>query len=110
MLSLLTGLRKLSIRRAAVDDMPGGAYLAAATQLRHLDLAAFGDGVDMTSADVAVLSSLKSLCTLRLEKPLRSRFWAVWESRLDTFRKQCILQGRLPPVVVELYRGTEVKS
>lgn len=88
-LSRSRSLCKLRIIGAELDDLPPGPYLhgleslcmdyctlksgvpagmAAATQLRSLDLGRLTIGVLLTAAEVAVLSSIPALVTLTLRK------------------------------------------
>ena len=110
----MTGLRKLSIQGKNAADLPAGPYLsrleslvmedcylqgrvpaslAAATQLRHLD---FGEQ-QLSAADVAVLSALPLLATLRLKRPTDVDE-DQWDERLAQLRAACVAQGRAPPV------------
>lgn len=57
-----------SLSLAVCSSVP--AVLAAATQLRHLDLSSkYGNAISLTAANLAVLGSLPALETLRLGKP-----------------------------------------
>jgi hypothetical protein len=118
-LGLLTGLSKIGINRVMLNDLPGGPYLsrlesltmsncvflagvpaslAAATQLRCLSLGALHGGIDLTDADVAVLSSVPALKTLSLK---RRHFMSqdLWDARVTQLKAACIGQGRAPPAV-----------
>ena len=72
------------------------ASLAAATQLYALDFGDKNRGIDLTPADVAVLSSLPALKGLRLAKP-EAVDEHVWGERLAQLRAACAAQGREAP-------------
>ena len=76
------------------------ARLAAAEQLHQLIIMEYNENLSkalqLTAADVAVLSALPELTTLRIDKPRRVDQEA-WEERLAQLRAACIAQGRAAP-------------
>lgn len=116
---VMTGLRVLHISSAELRDLPTGPYLssveslrmdgctfhtgipsslAAAAQLRQLDLGDGNVGVHLSSADVSVVSAIPRLRTLRRRKP-DGVDQSVWEGRLAGLRAACIAKGRVPPAL-----------
>lgn len=117
-----TSLRKLEIYGAANNGLPTGPYqsgleslhwdnytldrvpsgLAAAAQLRHLELDNLyaGGRLGLTAADVAVLSSMPALATLRLKKP-RGMEQHVWDERVEQLQATVTSLGRAPPVLLD---------
>lgn len=110
----MTSLRKLTLK-GCHDSLPGGLYLSsleslhmnwceavpanlvAATQLRDLDLCMLSY---ISSADVAVLSSLPALSTLALTKQIPKMLDPhVWDEGLAQLRAIFLVQGRAPPVI-----------
>lgn len=113
----MTELRNLTLTNAFIDDLPAGPYLsrlenlswrhcllrvrlpaslAAAVQLRHLDIGNTEACVCMTAADVSLLSSLPLLATLRLaqlDRKTRKQLVGVLEAA-------CIACGHAPPAVL----------
>jgi hypothetical protein len=76
------------------------ASLAAATQLRHLDISNAIEGrFALAAADVAVLSALPALAMLRLRNPERSDDQEWKNYRLAQLQAAFLAQGRAPPVV-----------
>ena len=68
------------------------ASLAAATQLRKLEFDESNGGIELAPADVAVLSSLPALKSLRLAKP-EAVDGHVWGERLAQLRAERPLSG-----------------
>lgn len=111
----MIGLREIDIHGAVLDDLPAGPYLsrleslslagctlrsgvpanlAAATQLRELDLGGqmhLHPQINLSEADVAVLVSMPVLETLGLDKP-ESIHRSEWESRLTAMQLGRIAQ------------------
>jgi hypothetical protein len=118
----MTGLRRLSIQGnvGCAADLPEGPYLsrleslvmegcdfsaglpatlAAATQLRHLDISrSFTSGFVLAAADVAVLSALLSMTMLHLRRPEESDEFDCNDC-LAQLEAAFLAQGRAPPVV-----------
>jgi hypothetical protein len=121
----MTGIRKLSIAgdTGQVMDLPAGPYLsrleslimeafsfpdgvpatlAAATQLRHLDIS---KKFCLCAADVAILSALPALTTLSLRQP-GEFYMHKWDECLAQLEAAFLAQGRAPPrVLVAPARG-----
>lgn len=123
-LRVLFDLSKLELKGAHVGDLPAVphlsrleslrmiacsfragllANLAAATQLRHLEVSELLDrsgftesAVYLTAADIAVLTSLPSLESLTLDKPDRMG-QRGWNGRLGLLRTVISAKSRAPP-------------
>lgn len=76
------------------------AIFKAAIRLRHLDLGSWHEGVDLSDADVAVLSGMPALRTLRLGKPADVDKHA-WDVRVARLQQACLAQGHAALAVVE---------
>ena len=103
----LSRLESLRICLGASFETGVPAVLAAAVQLRHLDLGMIYLRVRLTAADVSVLGALPSFITLRLEKP-NDLDQHAWDERVAQLRAAFIAQGRAPPAVLGFHTRTSM--
>lgn len=118
----LESLRSLEIRDAQFSNLPEGPYLsrletlclsactclsgvpenlAAAWQLRALDLVGMSKGIALTPSDVDLLSSLPALGTLRLSKSSQVAR-KVWNKRVATLKAKLAARAGAPPKITIL--------
>lgn len=121
----LNALKIRNSRSKSLGSLPAGPYLscleslcldsftavpanlAAATQLRHLDLGSYHSiqnyssfsRIEVTEADVAALCSVPALASLYLQRPWHMAR-APWHVHVAQLRAQLSADGRVPPEII----------